>query len=89
MKLLYSKILLFALALNILLTSYYVYSKNKPYITSHHTSRYTSRVLSEGDIQSSIYVKDAEMKSVKEIFDRQTSQRFEEYQERMKENAKT
>ncbi|SOV74856.1 rifin PIR protein, putative [Plasmodium reichenowi] len=85
MKLLYSKILLFALALNILLTSYYVYSKNKPYITSHHTSRYTSRVLSEGDIQSSIYVKDAEMKSVKEIFDRQTSQRFEEYQERMKE----
>ncbi|SOV83709.1 PIR protein [Plasmodium reichenowi] len=85
MKLHYTKILLFALALNMLLTSYHVYSKNKPSITSHHTPRYTSRVLSECDTESSIYDSDEEINSVKEIFERQTSQRFEEYQERMKE----
>ncbi|CDO61943.1 rifin [Plasmodium reichenowi] len=85
MKVHYINILLFALPLNILLTSYHVYSKNKPSITSHHTPRYTSRVLSECDTESSIYDNDEEMKSVKEIFERQTSQRFEEYQERMKE----
>ncbi|CDO61674.1 rifin [Plasmodium reichenowi] len=85
MKMNYFKILLFALALNILLTSYYVYSKNKPSITSHHTTRYTSRVLSECDTQSSGYDKDEEMKSVKEQFDDRTSQRFEEYEERMKD----
>ncbi|CDO61831.1 rifin [Plasmodium reichenowi] len=82
----YSKILLFALSLNILLTSLSnVYSKNKPSITSHPTPRYTSRVLSECDTESSIYDSDEEIISVKEIFERQTSQRFEEYQERMKE----
>ncbi|ETW15000.1 hypothetical protein PFFVO_06089, partial [Plasmodium falciparum Vietnam Oak-Knoll (FVO)] len=37
------------------------------------------------DTQSSIYDKDEDMESVKENFERQTSQRFEEYQERMKE----
>ncbi|CDO61915.1 rifin, partial [Plasmodium reichenowi] len=46
---------------------------------------YISRVLSEYETQSSIYDKDAEMKPVKENFDRQTSQRFEEYEERMKD----
>ncbi|ETW33485.1 hypothetical protein PFTANZ_05796 [Plasmodium falciparum Tanzania (2000708)] len=59
-------------------------NKNKPSITQRHTPRYTSRLLSECDIQTSIYDNDAEMKSVKETFDRQTSQRFEEYEERMK-----
>ncbi|ETW27859.1 hypothetical protein PFFCH_04734 [Plasmodium falciparum FCH/4] len=83
MKLLYSKILLFALALNILLTSYYAHNKNKPSITSHHTPRYTSRMLSECDTESSIYDNDEEINSVKEIFERQTSRRFEEYEERM------
>ncbi|CDO61960.1 rifin, partial [Plasmodium reichenowi] len=61
------------------------HSKNKPSITSHHTPRYTSRVLSECDTESSICDKDEDMESVKEIFERQTSQRFEEYEERMKE----
>ncbi|SCM18768.1 PIR protein, pseudogene, putative [Plasmodium sp.] len=73
------KILLFSILLNIL-----VYIKNKPYIKPH-TPTTTSRVLSECGIQTSIYVNDPEMKFVKENFDRQTSQRFEEYEERMEE----
>ncbi|SOV81637.1 rifin PIR protein, putative [Plasmodium reichenowi] len=84
MKLHYSKILLFSLPLNILLTLY-VYSKNKRSITSHHAPIYTSRVLSESDTESSIYDNDEDMESVKEIFERQTSQRFEKYEERMKD----
>ncbi|EUR74242.1 hypothetical protein PFBG_01598 [Plasmodium falciparum 7G8] len=47
MKLHYSKILLFSIPLNILVTSSHAHNKNKPSITSHHTPRYTSRVLSE------------------------------------------
>ncbi|CDO61669.1 rifin [Plasmodium reichenowi] len=80
-----SKILLFVIPLNILVTLYHVYSKNKPYITTHHTPIYISRVLSEGDTRSSIYDKDEEMKSVKENFYRKTSQIFQEYEERMKD----
>ncbi|ETW57996.1 hypothetical protein PFUGPA_00005 [Plasmodium falciparum Palo Alto/Uganda] len=87
MKLLYSNILLFALALNILLTSYYAHNKNKPYVTPH-TPTTTLRVLSECDLYMSNYDKDPDMKSVKENFDRQTSQRFEEYEERMQEKRK-
>ncbi|SOV83860.1 rifin PIR protein, putative [Plasmodium reichenowi] len=85
MKLHYSKILLFFLTLNILVTSYHAHNKNKPSITPHDTQIYISRVLSEKDIESSIYDKDAEINSVKENFDRQTSQRFQEYEERMNE----
>ncbi|SOS80097.1 rifin [Plasmodium sp. gorilla clade G1] len=84
MKVHYSKILLYFLPLNILVKLSHAYNKNKPYITPHHTTRYTSRVLSEGGIESSIYDEDTDMKSVKEKFDRQTSQRFEEYEECMK-----
>ncbi|SOV83722.1 PIR protein [Plasmodium reichenowi] len=84
MKLYCPKILLFVIPLNILVTSSsYAHNKNKPSITPHHTQTTTSRVLSEGDIQSSIYGKDADMKSVKEIFDRRTSQRLRECDERM------
>ncbi|ETW57346.1 hypothetical protein PFUGPA_00658 [Plasmodium falciparum Palo Alto/Uganda] len=80
MKLHYSKLLLFSLLLNIL-----AHNKNKPYLKTHHTSTTTSRVLSECDIHMPNYDKDPDMKSVKENFDRQTSQRFEEYEERMRE----
>ncbi|ETW38856.1 hypothetical protein PFTANZ_00434 [Plasmodium falciparum Tanzania (2000708)] len=83
MKLHYTKILLFFFPLNILVTSYHVYSKNKPSITSHHTQ--TNRSLCECDTQSTNYNNDEDMKSVKENFDRQMSQRFEEYEERMKD----
>ncbi|SOV81641.1 rifin PIR protein, putative [Plasmodium reichenowi] len=86
MKLHFSKILLFVIPLNILVTSYQAHNTNKPSITTpHHAPTTTSRMLSECDIQSSNYDNDADMKSVKEIFDRQTSQRFEEYEERMKD----
>ncbi|EWC73420.1 surface antigen [Plasmodium falciparum UGT5.1] len=85
MKLHCSKILLFLLPLNILVTSLSnVHNKNKPYITQH-TPTTTSRLLSEKDTQSLNYDNDAEMKSMKEIFNRQTSQRFEEYEERIQE----
>ncbi|SOV83868.1 rifin PIR protein, putative [Plasmodium reichenowi] len=85
MKVHYFKILLFFLTLNILLTLYHENTHKKPYVTTPHTRTTISRVLSECNKQSSIYDKDAEMKSVKENFDRRTSQRFEEYEERMKE----
>ncbi|CDO61547.1 rifin, partial [Plasmodium reichenowi] len=83
MKLHSSKILLFVIPLNILVTLYHVQNKNKPSITSHHTQ--TNRSLCECDTESSIYNSDEEINSVKEIFERQTSQRFEVYEERMKE----
>ncbi|SOV84197.1 rifin PIR protein, putative [Plasmodium reichenowi] len=88
MKLHYSNILLFAFLLNILVTLYQVHNNNEPYVTTRHTAISTSRVLSEDDTQSSIYDNDADMKSVKEHFDRQTSQRLREYDERLQENAK-
>ncbi|ETW19407.1 hypothetical protein PFFVO_01584 [Plasmodium falciparum Vietnam Oak-Knoll (FVO)] len=83
MKLHYTKILLFFFPLNILLTSYHAHNKNKPSITPNHTRTTTSRLLSEYDTESSIYDSDEEIDSVKEIFERQTSRRFEEYEERM------
>ncbi|SOS81716.1 PIR protein, putative [Plasmodium sp.] len=82
MKLNYTKILLFSVPLNILVTSSYAHNKNKSYITPH-TPTTTQRMLSECYIKTSIYDNDEDMKSVKENFDRQTSQRFEEYEERM------
>ncbi|SOS81683.1 PIR protein, putative [Plasmodium sp.] len=77
MKLHYYKILLFSLPLNIL-----EHNNNKPYITPH-TPTTISRVLSECDLYLPKYDNDPDMKSVKENFDRQTSQPFEEYEERM------
>ncbi|SOS77266.1 PIR protein, putative [Plasmodium sp. gorilla clade G1] len=82
MKLHYTKILLFSLPLNILVSSSNEHNNNKPYITPH-TLTSSSRVLSECDLYIPKYDKDADMKSVKENFDRQTSRRFEEYEERM------
>ncbi|SOS78233.1 PIR protein, putative [Plasmodium sp. gorilla clade G1] len=82
MKIHYTKIILFSLALNILLSSSCAHNKNKPYITSH-TRNTTSRVLSECDVHTSIYDNDPDMKSVKENFNRQASQRFEEYEKLM------
>nr|SPJ13307.1 rifin PIR protein,putative [Plasmodium sp. DRC-Itaito] len=82
MKLHYSKILLFFLPLNILVTSYNVHNKNKPSITPRHTQ--TNRSLCECNTQSSNYNKDTGMKSVMQQFVDRTSQRFQEYEERMK-----
>ncbi|SCM18769.1 PIR protein, putative [Plasmodium sp.] len=85
MKLHYSKILLFSLPLNILVSSSSNAHNNKPYIKAH-TATTTWRVLSESDPYMPNYDNDADMKYVKENFNRQTSQRFEEYEERMKRN---
>ncbi|CDO61762.1 rifin [Plasmodium reichenowi] len=82
MKLHCSKILLLFLPLNILVTLYHVYNKNKIYIAPHHTQ--TNRSLCECDTQSSNYDKDTGMKSVMQQFFARTSQRFQEYEERMK-----
>ncbi|SOS76657.1 PIR protein, putative [Plasmodium sp. gorilla clade G1] len=83
MKLHYIKILLFSILLNILLKeSSNAYSKNEPYIMPY-TRTTTPRILIECDIYTSFYDNDPEMKSVKQNFNRQTSQRFEEYNERM------
>ncbi|SOS81721.1 PIR protein, putative [Plasmodium sp.] len=60
-----------------------VHNKNKSYITALYTPTTTSRMLSECDINTSIYENDADIKSVKEHFDRKTSERFKEYNERM------
>ncbi|SPJ10077.1 rifin PIR protein,putative [Plasmodium sp. DRC-Itaito] len=82
MKVHYTKILLFFFPLNILLTLYQAHNKNKIYITPHHTQ--TNRSLCECETQSSNYDKDTGMKSVMQQFVDRTSQRFEEYKERMK-----
>ncbi|SOV83720.1 PIR protein [Plasmodium reichenowi] len=70
-------------AYNNILVKTYVNTQKNPYITPHHTQ--TNRSLCESDTQSSSYNNDEDIKSVKENFERQTSQRFEEYEERMKE----
>ncbi|ETW46264.1 hypothetical protein PFMALIP_05670 [Plasmodium falciparum MaliPS096_E11] len=87
MKMHYSEILFFSLSLNILITSSYAHNKNKPHITQH-TPTNTTRVLSECNLYMPNYDYDADMKSVKENFDRQTSQRFEEYEERIQDKRK-
>ncbi|CDO61946.1 rifin, partial [Plasmodium reichenowi] len=51
MKLKYSKILLFFILLNILVSS----PQKNPSITPHHAPTITSRVLSEKDIKSTNY----------------------------------
>ncbi|KNG76229.1 rifin [Plasmodium falciparum IGH-CR14] len=80
MKVHYINILLFALPLNIL-----VYNQRNYYITSRHTQ--TTRLLCECELYApSNYDNDPEMKAVMQGFDRQTSQRFEEYNERLLEN---
>ncbi|SPJ08672.1 rifin PIR protein,putative [Plasmodium sp. DRC-Itaito] len=77
MKVHYINILLFAHALNILVNTH-----KKTSIT-HYTQ--TNRSLSECELYAPvIYDNDPQMKAVMENFDRQTSQRFHEYDERMK-----
>ncbi|KOB85268.1 hypothetical protein PFDG_00704 [Plasmodium falciparum Dd2] len=79
MKVHYINILLFALPLNILVGS----PHKNPSITPNHPSN--TRLLCDCELYApSNYDNDPEMKEVMEIFDRQTSERFHEYDERMK-----
>ncbi|CAC9696406.1 rifin PIR protein,putative [Plasmodium sp. DRC-Itaito] len=75
MKVHYFNILLFALPLNIL-----EHNKNKPY-SKQHTK--TNRLLCECDPYRPNYDNDLEMKELMDNFNKQTQQRFHEYDERL------
>ncbi|CDO61980.1 rifin, partial [Plasmodium reichenowi] len=77
MKVHYFNILLFALPLNILVHN----QRNHKSILQHIR---TTRLLCECDIYIPNYDSDPQMKEVMEIFNKQTQQRFHEYDERMK-----
>ncbi|ETW45080.1 hypothetical protein PFNF135_00409 [Plasmodium falciparum NF135/5.C10] len=87
MKLNYTNILLlYAFNLSIfLLSSCHVNNQKNHYITPY-TPTTTSRALCECDLYMVNYYNDPEMKSLMENFDRQTSQRLHEYEERMIKN---
>ncbi|SPJ08223.1 PIR protein [Plasmodium sp. DRC-Itaito] len=79
MKVHYINILLFALPLNIWVNTH----KRKQSITPRHTK--TNRTLCECALYASAnYDNDAEMKKVMQQFEDRTTQRFHEYDERMK-----
>ncbi|SOV84037.1 rifin PIR protein, putative [Plasmodium reichenowi] len=74
----YINILFFALPLNILAHN----NNNKPH-TTHHT--HTNRSLCECELYAPAnYDNDPQMKAVMDNFNKQTQQRFHEYDERMK-----
>ncbi|SOS77270.1 PIR protein, putative [Plasmodium sp. gorilla clade G1] len=77
MKVHYINILLFSFPLNIL-----VYNQRNHKSTNTHTP--ISRLLCECDPYIPNYDNDAQMKEVMENFNKQTQQRFHEYDERMK-----
>nr|SPJ13205.1 PIR protein, putative [Plasmodium sp. DRC-Itaito] len=80
MKVHYINILLFAHALNILVNTH-----KKPYITPKIP---TTRLLCECELYTPAnYDNDPEMKSVMDNFNKQTQQRFHEYDERMKKSS--
>ncbi|SCM18796.1 PIR protein, putative [Plasmodium sp.] len=88
MKVHYINILMFALPLNIFVTLCHVSSKKNPYITHNTPSTkaiITPRTLCECYATSN-YDNDPEMKEVMENYNRQASQRFKEYDERMNKN---
>ncbi|SOS79040.1 PIR protein [Plasmodium sp. gorilla clade G1] len=79
MKVYYINILLFAVPLNIMANTH-----NKPSITPRHIQ--TTRLLSECELFApQNYDKDPEMKSVMQQFHDRTTQRFQEYDERLHE----
>ncbi|EUR62178.1 hypothetical protein PFBG_05892 [Plasmodium falciparum 7G8] len=76
MKVHYINILLFSLPLNIL--------EHNPWNHYMKPHTYTNRSLCECDLYIPNYDNDAQMKEVMENFNKQTQQRFHEYDERMK-----
>ncbi|SOV74874.1 rifin PIR protein, putative [Plasmodium reichenowi] len=81
MKVHYINILLFALPLNILVTLCQVNTQQNPSITPRHTP--TTRLLCQCDLYMPNYDNDPQMKYVMDNFNKQTQQRFHEYDERM------
>ncbi|SOV84011.1 rifin PIR protein, putative [Plasmodium reichenowi] len=89
MKVHYINILLFALPLNILVTLYNVHKQRNQNSTTHHTQKIpNTRLLCECDLYMPNYDHDTEMKKVMDNFNKQTRQRFEEYDERMQSKRK-
>ncbi|SCM18792.1 PIR protein, putative [Plasmodium sp.] len=92
MKVHYINILMFALLLNILVTLCHVSYPINPCTTLHtqiNKPIKVHRLLCECELYGpKYYDNNPEMKKVMENFDRQTSQRFEEYNERMIKNRK-
>ncbi|SPJ10075.1 rifin PIR protein,putative [Plasmodium sp. DRC-Itaito] len=82
MKVHYINILLFAHVLNILVNTH----KKNTFITTHHTE--TNRSLCECDLYMPNYDNDPQMKEVIDNFNKQTQQRFHEYDERLQEKRK-
>ncbi|KNG75464.1 rifin [Plasmodium falciparum IGH-CR14] len=81
MKIHYTNILLFPLKLNILVNTH-----KKPHTTARHTQKIpTTRSLSECELYMSNYDNDPEMKRVMQKFHDRTTQRFQEYDERLQE----
>ncbi|ETW44899.1 hypothetical protein PFNF135_00674 [Plasmodium falciparum NF135/5.C10] len=76
MKVHYINILLFSLPLNIL--------EHNPWNHYMKPHTYTNRSLCECDLYMTNYDNDPELKKVKEQFNKQTQQRFHEYDDRMK-----
>ncbi|SOV11379.1 rifin PIR protein, putative [Plasmodium sp. gorilla clade G2] len=82
------KILFFSIVLKILLLLLYSSEKR---LKNHYPNTHTkttkkttiSQLLCEYDVYTSIYDNDPEMKTLMENFDRQTSQRFHEYDQSM------
>ncbi|SOS77985.1 rifin [Plasmodium sp. gorilla clade G1] len=90
MKVHYTNILLsYAINLSILLISSHINIQKNHYINALHTPNTTkmptTRLLCECDLYTSIYDNYPEMKDVMQQYDRQISQRFEEYNEHMQE----
>ncbi|SPJ08438.1 rifin PIR protein,putative [Plasmodium sp. DRC-Itaito] len=79
MKVHYINILLFVHALNIL-----AHNKNRSSITHHTQKIQTNRSLCECDLYIPNYDNDPQMREVIDNFNKQTEQRFHEYDERMK-----
>ncbi|EUT82040.1 hypothetical protein PFAG_04222 [Plasmodium falciparum Santa Lucia] len=80
----YGILLFLYLIFYVLLSLILAHNENKPY-TKSHTAITALRVLSKCELYVSNYDNDPDLESVEENFDIQTSQRFEEYDERMKE----
>ncbi|ETW19854.1 hypothetical protein PFFVO_01240 [Plasmodium falciparum Vietnam Oak-Knoll (FVO)] len=78
MKVHYTNILLFAVPLNILVNTH-----KKPSITPRHIQ--TTRLLCECELYTSNYDNDPEMKCVMQQFHDRTTQRFQEYDEKLQE----
>ncbi|SOV83859.1 rifin PIR protein, putative [Plasmodium reichenowi] len=86
MKVHYINILLFALPLNILVTLYHVNIQKKSSITLRTPHSQTNRYLCECDLYMPNYDRDPLMKEVMDNFNKQTQERFEEYNEHMIKN---